>query len=354
MFSMTLFRDRKVWLSGSKAALLLLLSMSTLAASSRDGSPVQMDTPAKRDPGRKVAPRSHSTLENLESLSVADSNFERAVPVIGQRDETAEYTRELVRVEWRATDPIYLYVILPKGVKRPPAILYLYSYPSETDIFSSGDFSRLATANGFAAVGFVSALNGHRYHDRPMRQWFISELAASLVTTVHDVQMILNYLALRGDIDMDRVGMFGAGSGATIAILAAGVEPRIRALQLLDPWGDWPDWLAGSPAIPDMERAEYLKPEFLKRVAGLDPVSWLPRLKQGSIRIDELSYDSETPRIAKEALAQAASHASRFNYESPNKLREAALSGKLYDWLKVQLRPGHGDVGTPSASRSAL
>jgi len=44
----------------------------------------------------------------------------------------------------------------------------------------------------------------------------------------------------RGDIDMDHVGMWADGSGAAIAILAASVDPRIKALDLLDPWGDWP------------------------------------------------------------------------------------------------------------------
>ena len=37
-----------------------------------------------------------------------------------------------------------------------------------------------------------------------------------------------------------------AGSGAAIAILAAAIDPRLKALDLVDPWGDWPDWLAKS------------------------------------------------------------------------------------------------------------
>jgi hypothetical protein len=72
--------------------------------------------------------------------------------------------------------------------------------------------------------------------------------------------------------------MFGQGSGGTIAILSASVDPRIKALDVLDPWGDWPDWLAKSPQVPDAERAAYLKPEFLAKVAPLDPVVWLPKL----------------------------------------------------------------------------
>ena len=45
------------------------------------------------------------------------------------------YTVELLQVQWRSGDPIDLYVMKPKGVKKPPVILYLYGYPTDTDIF---------------------------------------------------------------------------------------------------------------------------------------------------------------------------------------------------------------------------
>jgi hypothetical protein len=119
-------------------------------------------------------------------------------------------------------------------------ILYLYGYPTDTDIFKNDDCDALVTRDGFAAVGFVSALTGHRYRNRPMKEWFLSELQESVATSAHDVQMVLNYLASRGDLDMNRVGMFAQGSGASIAILATAVDPRIKVLEALDPWGDWP------------------------------------------------------------------------------------------------------------------
>jgi len=46
------------------------------------------------------------------------------------------------------------------------------------------------------------------------------------------VQMVLNYLETRGDLDMSRVGMFGQGSGATIAVLASAVDTLDRLLEL--------------------------------------------------------------------------------------------------------------------------
>src|SRR5271168_1350583 len=144
------------------------------------------------------------------------------------------FTRQIVQVQWRELDPIDLWVIKPTGVTKPPVILYLYSYPSTNARYKDDKFCEFLTKNGFAAVGFVSALTEDRFHDRPRNQWFISELQESLATSTHDVQMVLTYLEHRDDLDMTRVGMWGDGSGASVAIMAAAVEPRIKALDLLD------------------------------------------------------------------------------------------------------------------------
>ncbi len=279
--------------------------------------------------------------EDWNSLSLGQSALRAAGPVPGGTDGQPEFTRELWSVQWRQGDPIDLYVIRPRGIEKPPAILYLYSYPSETDRFKDDGYCRRVTADGFAAIGFVSALTGQRYHTRPMKEWFVSELQESLVTSVHDVQMILNYLSMRGDVDMDRIGMFGQGSGGTIAVLAAAVDPRIKALDVLDPWGDWPDWLAKSPRVPEIERANYLKPEFLKRVAPFDPVQWLPKLKTQSVRIQNVMDDPITPAICKKQIESAAPRATAqiVKYDDAEALRNASSDGKLFRWIKDRLRP---------------
>src|SRR5260370_10713091 len=89
--------------------------------------------------------------------------------------------------------------------------------------------------------------------------------------------MVLNYLDSRNDLDVNRVGVFTQGSGASIAILASAVDSRIRVLDALDPWGDWPTWMATSPFVPAEERADYVKPAFLQKVAPLEPIDWLPK-----------------------------------------------------------------------------
>lgn len=293
--------------------------------------------------------------EDLSTPSLKGSGLELGPALVGEVDERSGYTRELTRVNWRGGDPIDLYIVKPQGVEKPPVILYLYSYPFEMDRFRDDAYCRFVTRNGFAAIGFASALTAGRYHGVPMKKWFVSELRDSLAATAHDVQMILNYLATRGDVDMNRVGMFGDGSGASIAILAAAVDPRIKTLDLLDPWGDWPDWVAKSTLIPKNERPDFLKPEWLAGVAPLDPVKWLPELKQRSVRIQMISTVTVTPDEAKRKLEAAAPpNAEIFHYADSPAFKNTMASGIGFDWIKEHVQPGatkqpqaNGDVKSP-------
>jgi hypothetical protein len=255
------------------------------------------------------------------------------------KSESAQYTKELVQVDWRSSDPIDLWVIKPVGVKNPPVILYLYSFPSTNNRYNDPEFCKFLTRHGFAAVGFLSALTGDRFHSRPMKQWFVSELPESLGSSVHDVQLILNYLDSRGDLDMTRVGMFGDGSGASIAIMAAAVDSRIKVLDLLDPWGDWPEWLAKSTLVPEDERAAYLKPEFLKNLENLDPVKWLPELKTQRVRLQYIEDLKVTPKAVRERVAAAAPPSVKVvHYESTKAfLDNVASSGKGFEWIQEQV-----------------
>ena len=277
-----------------------------------------------------------------------------ASAVIGTA-ELPTFTRELLRVQWRTGDPIDLYVMKPRGVTNPPVVLYLYSYPSDSDRFRDDGWGKRATEGGFAAVGFVSALTGQRYTNRPMKEWFVSQLQESLGVSAHDVQMVLNYLALRGDLDLKRVGMIGQGSGGAIAILAAAADPRIKVLDVLDPWGDWPDWVKLAPLDSAEERASFMKPEFLAKVSNLDPVSYLPKLKLKALRVEEVMDEPLTPMVAKQKIAAAAPPSSVVEYKDLTAYREAWRVTGLAGWVHEQLRPGAsvGTAATGAASTSA-
>jgi hypothetical protein len=283
--------------------------------------------------------RFHGVKEDWTSPSLKNSNLKPAPPLAGYLNDYPGYTVELLQVQWRFGDPIDLYVMKPKGVRKPPVILYLYGYPAGTDRFKDEGFQQAVTKDGFAAVGFVTALTGHRYHDRPMREWFLSQLQECLATSAHDVQMVLDYLATRNDLDMSRVGMFAQGSGASIAILASAVDPRIKVLDALDPWGDWPTWMATSLFVPQEERAEYGKPEFLKKTAALDPVDWLPKIQATKFRLQDAIFEPNTPKVSKEKLRAAVpANAIVVIYRTPEEFNAVVRGKRELEWIQQELR----------------
>jgi hypothetical protein len=250
-------------------------------------------------------------------------------------------TRELLRMQWRPLDPIDLYVIRSKRSEKLPVVLFLYNYIQDTNLFREDRWCDLAKQNGFAVAGFGSALSMQRFHaPRPMKEWFVSELQEALASSTHDVQMILNYLDTRGDLDMQRVGIFGEGSGGAIAILAAVADARIHTLDLMNPWGDWPDWLKESKQIPEDERPMYLTPEFLQRVSNLDPLIYLPQLKDRSLRIQQVMSDPVTPPIASSKIANAVPRANQVG-RYPDRTSEAKALGTngIVRWFGEQLNP---------------
>ena len=178
-------------------SVLLVFGAVNRGARPQDAGPAAVPTVAASAAAfPATTPRpSASSVEHWDKLSLRDNDLHTDPPIPGQIDQFPGFTRELLRVQWRAGDPIDMYIIRPAGVASPPVILYLYGYPSESDRFLDPTFCKTVTKDGYAAVGFVSALTGQRYHDRPMKEWFVSELEESLATSVHDVQMVLNYLS---------------------------------------------------------------------------------------------------------------------------------------------------------------
>lgn len=280
--------------------------------------------------------------EDWNAIDLAHSGLPLNPPGAALVDKTnlqGGCTRELLRLQWRPGDPVDLYVIRPDGSKKIPVVLFLYNYMSDDNVFQEERWCARAVENGFAIVGFPSALSWVRLHPpRPMKQWFVSELQEALATSAHDVQMILNYLESRDDLDVHRVGMFGQGSGGAVAVLAAAADPRIAVLDLMDPWGDWPDWLKYSAQVPEEERSSYLTPEFLERISGLDPVDYLPRLKGKAVRIQQVLADPVTPAAARDKIAAAAQTPDVINrYPTWTAESEALGNNGIVGWLGAEL-----------------
>jgi hypothetical protein len=98
--------------------------------------------------------------------------------------------------------------------------------------------------------------------------------------------------------------------------------------------------MAGSSLIPEAERPRYVKPEFLKGVASLDPIQWLPKLRMQHIRLQQVGDDSITPAACQKAIdASAGQSVQVVRYNDTAALFQAVSGGKLFDWIKQQVMP---------------
>ena len=116
------------------------------------------------------------------------------------------------------------------------------------------------------------------------------------------------------------------------------MDPRIKVLDVLDPWADWPTWLSTSPFPPADERSNYVKPEFLKGVSPLEPLEWLPKIQATKFRFQDDAINPETPSPIKEKIRKAAPAGTTVvQYKSKAELMAAFQHSCNLDWLKQQL-----------------
>ena len=281
--------------------------------------------------------------ERYDVLAVDKAQFLKTEVEIGQTATYPAYTEELLRVKWRQHDPIDVSIVKPPGIAKPPVVIFLYGYGTDPEKFLDRQFCATLASKGFAAVGFQTALTGPRYHDRPLKKWFVSELPESIGASVHDVQLMIDYLETRDDLDTRRIGIFGQGSGGAISILAAAADRRIKAIDVMNPWGDWPDWLTHSTVIPDEERADYASPAFLQKVNSLDPILYMDRLAGRSFRLQETLFDPGVPEEVRKKMQEAlpkngqlARYADQATYTV-----NVSRNGRMLDWMQDQLEIPH-------------
>jgi pimeloyl-ACP methyl ester carboxylesterase len=290
--------------------------------------------------------------ESFSEITLKGSELKAVPALLGSIEKKPEFTRELYQVRWRPNDPIDLYVIRPVGVKNPPVAIYLYGFPSETSRFKDDSWCQRTTHGGVAVIGFVSAFTGHRGELKPAAENFITKMPEAIASTTHDLQMVLDALATRNDLDLSRVGVFGQGSGATIAILAAAADPRIKSIDLLDPWGDWPVWLASAQDVPSSVRPTLLKPEFEKALEPLEPLHYLPELKSRKIRIQFQGDQGEPREVVDKLKAAAPSNAEVILFANSQGMYRANAGGRLFEWLDNSLGAHPAPAPTTSNAKA--
>jgi dienelactone hydrolase len=113
------------------------------------------------------------------------------------------------------------------------------------------------------------------------------------------VRRAVDVLRSLPQVDPGRIGLVGWSLGARVAAVAAGAEPRIRAVVLMSGGSEPVDaYAAQAPAA--------LRPEIRRVLTPIDPLRWLGRAHPGSVLIQDGRKDEIVPRGALVALQKAA------------------------------------------------
>ena len=108
---------------------------------------------------------------------------------------------------------------------------------------------------------------------------------------------------------------------------------------MLDPWGDWPAWIATSPFVPEDERANYVKPEFLNKAAALEPLQWMPKIQARKFRLQENLFETDTPTNIKEKLRAAVPAGTTIVlYKDLHEFAAAFPKSTNLGWMEEQLK----------------
>lgn len=183
----------------------------------------------------------------LKAFYDYDAEIPLEARVVELKDEDASVRRKVVFRGARAfMVPGYLEV--PKGAEAPyPCVALMHGWSGSKDTwwetrgYNRGDIRGKLLEKGFAVFALDALGHGDRiaendYHpvnlhhepgETPRKNYFT--LREVVVQTIVDYRRGLDYLATRGDIDMERVGLIGYSMGGFSTFALTAVEPRIEA-----------------------------------------------------------------------------------------------------------------------------
>ena len=230
------------------------------------------------------------------------------------------------------------FLAVPPGKGPFPAVLYLHG--------SGGDRSQMIVPATWLAARGVAALTitmpqtpsvgGESAHAQ-----LVADRKA-VVATIVAARRAVDALQRLPEVKPDRIGFVGFSAGARMGAILAGVEPRIRAFDLLS---------GGSPPVEDYARQAPadLRPAVRRELGAVDPLRWVARARPGTILIQDGRQDEVVPRTSLQALAKAAGAAAEARwYDQGHSPDRAAWLDQLR-WLAAKLGVGSAVVAGAAA-----
>jgi hypothetical protein len=140
----------------------------------------------------------------------------------------------------------------------------------------------------------------------------VPAIRSALLDTPPALQLALDYLTGRPDVDGHRVELVGVSFGASFAAIAAALDPRVTRLWLVHgagrPFTLIEHNLAATFSSPVLRAPAAALLNLLVSGPRLAPEVWVPRLAPRPLIMINALGDERLPRAAVEALYAAASH----------------------------------------------
>lgn len=190
--------------------------------------------------------------EEAHQLLVALYDYDPTIPlearVVERVDEGDTERRKIIFRGARG----YLvpgYLEVKKGIEAPfPCVLLMHGWSGAKDrwwrdggYIHGGETRKALLEKGYAVFALDAQAHGDRISendyavvndynepDSPPRKNYFT-LRDILTQTILDYRRGIDYLATRGDIDMNRIGIVGYSMGGFHAVSLTAVEPRIKA-----------------------------------------------------------------------------------------------------------------------------
>lgn len=225
------------------------------------------------------------------------------------------------------------YLIHAQGKGKSPGALFVHWYESESPYSNRKQFLQEATE--LARHGLTSLLVSTPWS---VRDWYpkrdVTRDYENSVQEVKDLRRALDFLATQPDVDRRRIVLVGHDFGAMYGLLAASGDKRVSAVALQAFTSSFSDWFlynqkqlspAGRQAVID-------------RLAPLDPIRYLPGLKNTPVLLQFSNNDFYVPREKAEALYAAVAGPKQILwYDAGHGLNDQA-SADRQRWLREKLR----------------
>ena len=220
------------------------------------------------------------------------------------------------------------YLVVPPGKGPFPAVLYLHgSGEDRTGLVVPAAWLAARGAVGLAIDSAFVKASGPEPADPVKRLEHERDLTAK---TVVDLRRGVDLLASLPQVDKTRIGFVGYSGGSKIGAILAGVEPRIRAFDLMS---------GGAARVGTFVAAapQNLRAPVRSVLGQIDPLRYVGRARPSALFFQDGLNDSVVPHAQLAALAAAGSEPKRVRwYRADHPLNAQAFRDQLA-WLSREL-----------------